>query len=338
MLVVGLGKRVPTGPVGHKEQVARARRVGRRFERGAARIGDRSGRQAFDHIGVVRRRLRDLGALDRPAQRSLAADQAVDDGRIGLQLDPLPQAIGEDGGHAAALVGPAGFLLDDRGQRDELLRRLDQNIGIAALPDLREHPLLGLLHALDHLFARGAAREFVGFRQQRAFARHFPHAPSEDVVVDEPRHDLFGRQALRDSDGVLHHLALDDGGDDIAQAGILLKGIFARLEVGTCLERKHAADECPGIDVDHALAQQHVGDVALAGTRGNVDDLVFPQRARGLQHLPAVIVHRSRPDHQNDQDGDDGIADDHERIAGALRPLRRRRHLLGLQRSARAPW
>ena len=32
------------------------------------------------------------------------------------------------------------------------------------------------------------------------------------------------------------------------------------------------------------------------------------------------------------------IADEDERIAGTLRPLRRRRHLFGLQRRARTPW
>ncbi len=177
MLVVGFGKGMPAGAVGDEEQVAGAGRIGGRLERGAAGIGDWPGRQALDHIGVVGRRLRDLGALDRPPQRALAAHQPVDDGRIGLHLHLLPQPVGEDSGDPAALVGPAGFLLDDRGKRDQCLRRLDRNVRIAAFPDLRQHPLLGLLHALDHLLARGAAREFVGFRQQRALARHFAHAP-----------------------------------------------------------------------------------------------------------------------------------------------------------------
>ena len=283
MLVVGFGKGMSAGAIGDEEQVAGAGRIGGRLQRGAAGIGDRPRRQTLDHIGVVGRRLRDLGTLDRPPQRAPAAHQPVDDGRIGLQLHLLPQPVGEDGGDPAALVGAAGFLLDDRGQCNQCLRRLDRNIRIAALPDFRQHPLLGLLHALDHLLARGAAREFVGFRQQCAFARQFLQRAREQIVVGQPRHDLFGGQAFGNSDAVLHHLAFDDGGDDVAQAGMLLERIFARLEVGTRLQRKHAADEYPMIDVDHALALQRVGDVALAGALRNIDDLVFLQRTLRLQ-------------------------------------------------------
>src|SRR4029077_12088862 len=100
------------GAVGGEEQVAGARRIRRRLERGAAWIGDRPRRQAVDDIGVVRCRLLDLAALDRPAERPLAADQAIDDRRIGLQLDLLAQAIDEHRGDPAALVRLAGLLLD----------------------------------------------------------------------------------------------------------------------------------------------------------------------------------------------------------------------------------
>src|SRR6202012_5171447 len=131
-----------------------------------------SGRQAIDRVGVIRRRLQYFAALDRPAERALAADETVDDGRVGLQLHLFLQAVGEHGGDAAALVGAAGLFLDDRGQRYQLLRRFQGNIRTSMLPDLGDQTLLCRLHALDHLLARGATRELVSLRQQGAFARN----------------------------------------------------------------------------------------------------------------------------------------------------------------------
>ncbi|AHY51088.1 hypothetical protein BJS_03936 [Bradyrhizobium japonicum SEMIA 5079] len=194
-----------------------------------------------------------------------------------------------------------------------------------------------LLHALDHLIARGPARELVGLGQQRAFTRQLADAAGEDVVVGQPRHDLLGGQAFRDRDGMLHHLALDDGGDDVAQGGVFLERILTRLEVRARLQRGDAGDEHPGIDVGHAFPVQRLGDVALAGPLRDVDDLVFLQRPRRLEQLPAVIVDAAGAEHGDQQKGDDGVADDHEGIARPVRSPRRRRNLFGLQRCPRTP-
>src|SRR5215831_892483 len=121
VLIVGFGEGVPAGPVGDEIEVARACRVSGGFERGAAGIGDRSGRQTVDHIGVVGGRLGNLAALDRPPQRPLASNQAIDDGRIGLQFDILPQPIDKYRCNPAAFIRPAGLLLDDGSQRHQLL-------------------------------------------------------------------------------------------------------------------------------------------------------------------------------------------------------------------------
>ncbi len=206
------------------------------------------------------------------------------------------------------------------------------------LPYFRDNALLRLLHPRDHLVAGGAAREFVGLRQQRALARYFMHRAREDVVVGEPADDLFRGQAFGNRDRVLHHLAVDDGADDIAQAGILLELIFAGLEIGARLQREYGADERPAVIVDHAFALQGVGDVAHAGARRDVDDLVLLQRTGRLQLLLAVVIGAGGAEHCHQQDGDDGVADHDEWIAGALGPSRRRRNLLGLQRGARRPW
>ncbi|MGY3081577.1 hypothetical protein ACVWZZ_007985 [Bradyrhizobium sp. LM6.10] len=188
-----------------------------------------------------------------------------------------------------------------------------------------------------HLITWRPAREFVGLGQQRAFARQLTHAAGEDVVVGQPRHDLLGGQALRYRHGMLHHLAFDDGGDDVAQGCVFLERILTGLEIRTRLQRSDTGDEYPRIDVGHAFPVQRLGDVALAGALRDVDDLVVLQRSRRLEHLPAVIVHAARTDHRDQQQGDDGVADDHEGIARAVRSLRRRRDLLGLERCPRTP-
>src|SRR3954471_19366861 len=114
VLLQVLGERMPAAAIGNKEQFLGTRRAGGRFERSAARVGDRPRRQPLDHVSVIRRRLLDFRAHDRAPERTLAADQSIDDRRIGLQLDALAQPVGEHGGDARTLVRPSCFLLDDR--------------------------------------------------------------------------------------------------------------------------------------------------------------------------------------------------------------------------------
>src|SRR6185437_946720 len=218
----------------------------------------------------------------------------------------------------------------------QLFGRLQRHVRAVAFPDFREDPFLRLLHALDHLLTAGAARKLVGLRQQRALARNLAHRAREDVVLGQLGQDLLGRQALRNRDGVLHDLAFDDGGDDVAQARVLLEGIFAGLEIGTGLHREHAADEQPRIDVDHAFTLQDVGDIALAGPRRYVHDLVFLERACRFQDLPAIIISDAGADQRQQHDRDDGVADHNKGIAGSIGTLGRRRDLFGLQRGTRA--
>ncbi|CEG08267.1 hypothetical protein BN961_01681 [Afipia felis] len=315
---------MPTGAIGHEIEITRARGVGGRFQRGTPRIGDRARRQSLNDVGVVRRRLLDLAALDRPSERTLAADKAVDDGRIGLQLDLLAQPVDEHRSDAAALIGAAGFLLNDRSQRHKLIGGAQREIGIAMLPDFREQPLLRLLHALDHLLARGAARKLVSVRQQRALARHFAQRAREDVVILQPLNDLFRCQPFRNGEGMLHHLAIDDGADDIRQACILLEQEFARFERGARVERQHAADKGPAIRLDDTLSQQDVANVGHPRAWRNIDDLVGGQRTFRGQHLLAVDVKTARAEDHHQQNRDDGVARNHEGIASAVGTLRRR--------------
>ena len=123
-----------------------------------------------------------------------------------------------------------------------------------------------LLHALDDLLARHAAGEFVGLRQQRAFARDFLDLAGQRVVLQKPGDDLLGGQPLGDGERVLHHLVFDDGIDHVGKAGVLGELIFAVLEIAARLEHEHAADEHLGL-IDHAFAHQQIGNVADAERR-----------------------------------------------------------------------
>ena len=111
-------------------------------------------------------------------------------------------------------------------------------------------------------------------------------------------------------------LAVDDGRDHVAQAGMGSELIFARFEVLARLEHQHAADEHPGL-VDDAFALQNIGNVADAGAVRNIDDLVRRQRAR---HLEALFAEEERGDANNreqHEQAEDGVADDDERVASA---------------------
>ena len=94
-------------------------------------------------------------------ERPLAEDETVDDGWIRLQFHLLLEPVGQHRRDARALLGLAGLLLDDRCENDELVGRLERQIGIAAIPYFAHQPLLRLAHALEHLLARESAVEMV---------------------------------------------------------------------------------------------------------------------------------------------------------------------------------
>jgi hypothetical protein len=148
-------------------------------------------------VRVVVGLLLDLAAQDGPAPGDLAALQAVEDGGIGLQAHVQAQPIVEHGRHALALVVAAGLLLDDRGEDDRFLPRLDRQILLA----LRPQPLGQLLglrsHVVEDRLAIVAARHDKGFGQQRALRRHRCDLARQALVGFQALHDLVTGQAFR---------------------------------------------------------------------------------------------------------------------------------------------
>ena len=195
------------------------------------------------------------------------------------------------------------------------------------LPDFREYALLRLLHALDHLLTARSSREFIGLGQQRAFPRNLANGPRENLVLGQPRDDLLGGQAFRNRHEMLHHLAFDNGADDVAQTGVLLERIFARLEAGARFQCEHASVKRPAIVVDHAFTLKNLRDVAHTSPRRNVDDPVFLQRSGRLDLLLAVDIDSANAKHPDQHERDDRVAGYHQRTARTRGALRRRRHL-----------
>src|SRR5690242_20013313 len=182
MLLVCLGEGMAAGAVRDEKQFPCAGRICRRLERRAARIGDRSWRQAVDNVGIVWRRVFDFAFHYRAPKRAFAPDKPVDDCWVRLQLHLLFQPIDENGGDPRALLRFAGLFLDQRCQNHELLRGSERQVRSTMVPNLVQQALLRLLHALNHLLAADAAREIIGVGQQTALARNFLDVASQDVV------------------------------------------------------------------------------------------------------------------------------------------------------------
>ncbi len=107
------------------------------------------------------------------------------------------------------------------------------------------------------------------------------------------------------------------------------------LRSARALERDHSAQEDRGVLVDHTLPPQQVGDIADAEARWNVHHLLPLQRARRLEPRLANRKRNAARNGDQDQQREDRIPNDHQRIARAPRAADRVSHLLRLQRGPR---
>ncbi len=337
MLLVVLRERMAAGAVGHEVELPRARRIGGRFDRRAPGIGDRPGRQAIDHDRCCRA----SAVRDPPATAAgracLCRRQAVDDGRIGLQPHLLLEAVDEHRGDARALLGPAGLLLDDGGEDDELLRRAQRQVAGAAFPDLL-HQLRCCACCMRWIACSRviAAPEVVAVRQQPAFTRHVLDGAGQDRTVEQPRHDLLGGQTLRDGDEVLDHLAFDQGLDHVAHACALGEQVFAGLELAA---RALSATTPPmKTSLCSSMTPSRCRMSAISTMPARAGMLTILSSASGPGASKRCLPNDDRDaarDHRQDQQREDRVADDHQRIAHSLGAACRHRHMLRLERGAR---
>ena len=179
-----LAEGVSAGAIGHEEQVARARRDAASSQHG--RDCGSAWRQAVDRIGVVGRGLRS-SLRYRPAERALAADEAVDD-------------AGSDQLHLLRQAGCGTPRRDGRARRPcrSLFSTMDAStISCSAIsaarrgcasPDLGDDGLC-LLHAPHH--ARVCARAgIVGFRDSVPSCGILGGSTEKVVVGQGVRHPL----------------------------------------------------------------------------------------------------------------------------------------------------
>ena len=166
-----------------------------------------------------------------------------------LELQP----IGEYRGNPRALVGLAGFLLDQRGEYHQLLRTLDRQIRCAPIPDVLDQPALLLLHVLDQLLARGTAREAIGVRKNRAFLRYILDVAGQHIVVQQTLNHLLRGQSFGDREVMLKYLAFDQRVDHFPKTCLFLELVLARLQLAPVFRDQDVAEEYPFL-IDHTLA------------------------------------------------------------------------------------
>src|SRR5262249_23021158 len=266
-------------------------------------------------------------------ERPLPADNAVNDCRVRLQLHFLLEPIDEYRRDPRALLGLAGFLLDDRSGDDELVGILERQVGRTMLPDFLHPPALFVLPALDDLLARSAAREVICSRQQRSLLWDFLDVAGKHVVFHQARDDLFRGEPLGDCHLMLDDLALADDVDHVAQARLLGKKVLAVFEFVARLAHPHAADEDPGL-IDHAFALQDVGNVAHAGTARNIHHLLLGERSRSLESLLAECERHAGADGGEQDEREQGAARDDDGMARTRGMTLGLRHAIGLERRA----
>lgn len=116
----------------------------------------------------------------------------------------------------------------------------------------------------------------------------------------------------------------------------LLKGTFALASSGARLQCNTPPMNAHGLTLMTLSTLQHIGDGCRAFWRvpEMLTTLSSCSGARRFWHLPAA-GYAAGADHQNDQDGDDGVADDNERAGGHAPTVWRRRNLFRLH-AARA--
>src|SRR5512139_45287 len=184
-------------------------------------------------------------------------------------------------------------------------------------PNILQHASVCLLHTLDNLLARHSAREPVGFRQQRPLTRNLLDLPGERGVLQESSHNLLRGQTLGNSEGVLHHFAFDDGIDHIGNARLFAELIFTVFELSARLEHDDGAHEYVRL-VDHTFTLQNVSNVPDAESARNIDDLFLREWARRVEPLLAEEQPDAHRDRNDDQNGEDRIPDDHDRMTRTM--------------------
>ena len=96
-----------------------------------------------------------------------------------------------------------------------------------------------------------------------------------------------------------------------------LELILAGFEIFARLEHEHAADENPRL-IDHPFADKNIGDVVNTRAARNIDHAVLRQWSRSIEPLFAEDQRCTGGDRYQDEDAEDGVADNDERMPRTL--------------------
>ncbi len=294
---------------GNEIERARLRRVQRCAQRIAAGHGDRRRRQTGAGIGVVRRILFQIA---QPQVAVKARSQTINHRRIGLQLHALAQPVYEHAGDQRALVRAPGFLFDNRGQNQRLVRRLQRQVRFAVFPLARE--------TLAHFFKRlGEDRMvllaggiIIGIGIKPAFGVH--------IGVAQPHHDFLRRQTgkrarefrrlvkrgdhlakcptLDKAYWIFHDASDDDLFENARGARPGGKAVFASLELAALPRQGRAPDKGYRLD-DHATAAQLLGHATQR--RALLEQIGLRARIEPMGPVPKLIGAQAQQQRNDDR-------------------------------------
>ena len=190
-------------------------------------------------------------------------------------------------------------------------------------------------HAVEHALARVAAAELIGLRQQRAFGRDGGDVAGEDVIGHQPVDDLLAGQPLGDGDRINDGAPLDHDVHDLAHARLRRDEILAGLDIALVAVEgdRHAEDPAIG---DDAGILERLGDVAEAFAGLDGDDTLGCERPGLIELHLGEEAEAADDDHGENDDGQQEVQRDDQRVPRGARPRWRRRHFVRLQKLARA--
>ncbi|MNS84031.1 hypothetical protein D3C72_1178430 [compost metagenome] len=256
MAAIATGDEVQAGAIG---------RVERGVNRFATDHGDRGRRQAGDGVGVVGRRLAQVGAGDLAV---VALTHAVDHRRVGLQHHAQAQAPHENASDLPALLGNAGLLLYQRGHDQRLVRVTVWQVGGALGPLLGQHFVQAHVGLLQQLDVAHTAHEAVGVREEAPLGKH-------TGMAELVHHFRIGQPIQR----VLDLFMLGHGRAHLAEGPAFDQGQVVLHHVGPT----------PGIE---QLLHGHAGGQAVfAGVQGGAGHVEAPVQAQpdGVVEQPFVL-------------------------------------------------
>lgn len=248
MLFIAAAEHIVALSVGEEIEVFVLRRIEGSLDGFNSGIADRSGRQTWIQIGIVRRGNPGIiGGQYFPADPTLLQDIIYR--WAALQRHPQLQSVLKHTRDNAPLIMVAGFFLNDRGQ-DQLLVKITDIIGID--PRLSEfaEELCGLESqdavgsAIDGKLVRiGIQKTFQGFQfhsGKAVYQSGICGSSMQALVIHQAALlDAFQRTiqrpALRKGDPDAFAATIPEPGYGLPQAGSATKHIYSGFEVTICL-------------------------------------------------------------------------------------------------------